>query len=64
MKIGNAVKMKFVTNASKRRAQQLGAPVAFVGIIVETEGNTAKVIFPAKGGRAYLMAFSSLELVA
>jgi len=64
MKIGNAVKMKFVTNASKRRAQRLGAPFEFVGIIIETEGNTAKVIFPAKSGRAYLMAFSSLELVA
>ena len=64
MKIGSAVMMRFITNASKRRAKRFGNPVDCVGIIVEVEGQTAKVVFPSKSGRTFLMPFSSLELVA
>ena len=64
MKQGDAVKMKFVTGAQKRRSESYGRPVDEIGIIVEVCGDVRKVIFPNYGKRIYSMPVSHLGLIA
>ena len=64
MKIGDAVKMKFVTGAQARRAKMFGRPVDEMGIVVESSGDARKVIFPNHGGKIHTILVSNLELIA
>jgi hypothetical protein len=64
MKIGDAVKMKFITDGQARRAKMFGRPVDEIGIVVELSDRISKVIFPNHGGKIYAILISNLELVA
>lgn len=64
MKVGDLVKMKWLTFASKRRAEQQGRPVNEPGFIVELSGIACKVVFPSQGNKIYTFTTDTLELIS
>ena len=64
MRVGDLVKMKFVTMASERRVKsQFGFDPSVPGIIVEESESACKVIFPNTNGKIRCFLKSSLELI-
>jgi hypothetical protein len=64
MQVGDLVKMKWVTFASKRRAKAYGRPVDEPGFIVELSGIACKVVFPSQGNKICTFTIDTLELVS
>jgi hypothetical protein len=63
VKVGDLVKIKWITFASMRRAKRMGRPVDKAGLVVEESCNVAKVVFPSTGGKIFTFVKSNLEVV-
>jgi hypothetical protein len=62
MKIGDLVKIKFVTEAQVRRNMMSKEPINLPGIVIEVAENACKVFFPSQDQfRTFLQ--SSLEII-
>ena len=63
VKVGDLVKLKWVTFASKRRAKRQGKPVDELGLVVEEHSAAVKVIFPSHGKKTFTFVKSHLEVI-
>ena len=63
MKIGDLVKIKFMTGASARLAMRREEPVNEPGIVIEVAENACKVMFPTVKGKIRSFLKSSLEVI-
>ena len=63
MKVGDLVKMKWTTFASKRRAKRQGFPADEVGLVVEEAHGAAKIAFPSQGSKMRTLLKINLEVV-
>ncbi|MBK26105.1 MAG: hypothetical protein CME70_19060 [Halobacteriovorax sp.] len=63
MKVGDLVKLKWVTFASKRRAAQRNAPVDELGLIIEEFEGAIKVIFPSQHKKTFSFLKDHVELI-
>ena len=63
MKIGDLVKIKFVTGASARRAMMANEPVNAPGLVIEVAENACKVMFPHRNNQIRSFLKSSVEVV-
>ena len=62
MKIGDLVKVKFITEAQVRRNMMSNEPVNEIGVVIEVAENACKVFFPGRDQfRTFLQ--SSLEVI-
>ena len=62
MKIGDLVKVRFVTGAQIRRNMMSNEPVNEIGVVIEVAENACKVFFPGRDQfRTFLQ--SSLEVI-
>ena len=65
MKVGDLVKINWITYASKRRAQKTGfPPIDTPGLAVNKLGTVVKVMFPERPGRAVTFIEDVLEVVS
>ena len=64
MKIGDLVKIKFVTEGQIRRNMMSNEPVNQTGLVIEMVDNACKVMFPFKHNEVKSFLKSSLEVVS
>jgi len=64
MKIGDLVKIKFVTGGIASKAMSKEEPVNEPGMVIEVAENACKVIFPSLKGNIRSFLKSSLEVVS
>jgi len=64
MKVGDLVKIKFMTGASARRAMMSNEPIGMPGVVIETAENACKVMFPHLKGNIRSFLKSSLEVIS
>jgi len=64
MKVGDLVKMKWMTFASMRRARENGYPADVPGIVVEEAHNGVKVVFPSCGKKIHTFLKESMEVIS
>jgi hypothetical protein len=67
MKVGDLVKIKWTTFASKRRADRFfpgsGAGCDAPGLVVDKLGTIVKVMFPERPGKAITFVETHLEVI-
>ena len=63
MKVGDLVKIKWITFASKRRAQRSGRIGDEPGLVVDKLGTIVKVMFPERPGKAITFVETHLEVI-
>ena len=64
MKVGDLVKMKWVTFAAMRRARSQGRPVDEPGLVVEEHRGAVKVVFPSQGRKTFAFVKKNLEVIS
>jgi len=64
MKIGDLVKIKFVTEGQIRRNMMSHEPIDQTGLVIEVAENACKVMFPFKHNEVRSFLKSSLEVVS
>jgi len=64
MKVGDLVKIKWVTFASMRRARSQGRPVDELGLVIEEHRGAVKVVFPSKGRKTFAFVKKNLEVIS
>jgi len=63
MKVGDLVKIKWITFAMKRRAQKVGfPPVDAPGLVVDKLGTIVKVMYPQRPGKTLNFVEKDLEV--
>ena len=63
MKVGDLVKIKWITFASMRRQKHMGKPVGEPGLVLEAAGGSAEILFPSQGGKTHKFPLSRLEII-
>ena len=64
MKVGDLVKIKFMTGAIARRAMMSNEPIGMPGVVIEAAENACKVMFPHLKGNIRSFLKSSLEVIS
>jgi hypothetical protein len=64
MKVGDLVKIKWVTFASMRRAKRNRRPSDEIGLISAIANNACKVVFPLLNSKQHAFVIDDLEVIS
>ena len=64
MKVGDLVKIKWITFAQMRRAKYMGRPSDELGVVEGVHQNACKVIFPSLNDKPHTYVSGDLEVVS